>query len=100
MGCPDTYYKHTLQCFAHALVYIENQSLAREMLEEKSVEKLETFILDKKKNLNKKQFYYEAGRAVEYVLNEIDEDDIDAFNTCISGVNMFEKFIGLRDNTD
>lgn len=97
MGCPSIYYKRALQCFSHALVYIDNRNLAKELLNEKSVEKLETFILDKKKNLNEKQFYYNAGRATEYVLNEIDEDGIDAFNACINGLNMFENFIGMED---
>ena len=98
MGCPSIYYKRALQCFSHALVCTENKNLAKELLNEKSVEKLEIFILDKKKNLNKKQFYYNAGRTAEYLLNEIDDDGIDAFNTCITGLNMFESFISLKDD--
>ena len=100
MGCPAIYYKRALQCFAHALVYMEDNKLAKELLNEKSEEKLETFILDKKKNLNEKQFYYDAGRTVEYVLNEADEDGCDAFNACIGGLNMFDGFIGLENDTD
>ena len=100
MGCPSIYYKRALQCFAHALVYIEDSKLAKELLEEKSEEKLETFILDKKKIYNEKQFYYDAGRTSEYVLNEADDDGCDAFNACIGGLNMFDSFIGLEDDTD
>ena len=44
MGCPSIYYKRALQCFAHALVYMEDSKLAKELSEEKSEEKLETFI--------------------------------------------------------
>ena len=100
MGCPSIYYKRALQCFAHALVYMEDKKLAKELLEEKSEDRLEKYILEKKKTCNEKQFYYDAGRATEYVLNEIDDDGIDAFNTCITGLNMFDIFIGLEDDTD
>ena len=100
MGCPSIYYKRALQCFAHALVYMEDSKLAKELSEEKSEEKLEIFILDKKKICNEKQFYYDAGRTVEYVLNEADEEGSDAFNACIGGLNMFDSFIGLEDDTD
>ena len=99
MGCPSNYYKRALQCFAHALVYMEDSKLAKELIEEKSEEKLKTFILDKKKICNEKQFYYDAGRTSEYVLNEAD-DDCDAFNACIGGLNMFDSFIGLKDDDD
>lgn len=100
MGCPSIYYKRALQCFARALVYMEDSKLAKELLEEKSEEKLEKFILEKKKTCNVKQFYYDAGRTVEYVLNEANEDDCDAFNACIGGLNMFDSFIGLEDDAD
>ena len=52
MGCPAIYYKRALQCFAHALVYMEDNKLAKELSEEKSEYKLEKFILDKKKTCN------------------------------------------------
>ena len=70
MGCPSIYYKRALQYFAHALVYMEDSKLAKELIEEKSEEKLESFISHKKKFYNEKQFYYDAGRTFEYVLNE------------------------------
>ena len=82
------------------LVYIEDKKLAKELLEEKSEDKLEKFILEKKKTCNEKQFYYDAGRTVEYVLNEASADGCDAFNACIGGLNMFDSFIGLEDDTD
>jgi hypothetical protein len=97
MGCPQIYYKRALQCFAHALVYMEDNKLAKELLNEKSEERLETFILDKKTSCNEKQFYYDVGRTAEYVLNEADkEDGCDGFNACIGGLNMFNNFIGLE----
>ena len=100
MGCPQIYYKRALQRFARALVYMEDSKLAKELLEEKSEEKLETFVLNKKKICNEKQFYYDAGRTSEYVLNEASKEGCDAFNACIGGLNMFDNFIGLEDDTD
>ena len=35
MGCPSIYYKRALQCFAHALIYMEDKDLAKELSEEK-----------------------------------------------------------------
>ena len=100
MGCPSIYYKRALQCFAHALVYMEDSKLAKELSEEKSEEKLEAFILDKKKTYGEKQFYYDAGRIAECVLNEADKEGCDALNACIGGLYDFECFIGLEDDTD
>lgn len=100
MGCPDKYYKRALQCFAHALVYMEDKKQAKKLLDEKSEEKLETFILDKKKTYNEKQFYYDAGRTAGFVLNEANEEGNDAFNACIGGLNMFDDYIGLKGDTD
>ena len=100
MGCPQIYYKRALQYFAHVLVYMEDDKLAKELSEEKSEEKLETFILDKKKICNEKQFYYDAGRTSEYVLNEASKEGCDALNACIGGLNMFDSFIGLEDDTN
>lgn len=100
MGCPSRYYMRALQCFAHALVYMEDKKLAKELSEEKSEEKLEKFILERKETCDEKQFYYDAGRTSEYVLNEADEEGCDAFNACIGGLNMFDDFIGLRDDEE
>lgn len=100
MGCPSIYYKRALQCFTHALVYMEDSKLAKELSEEKSEGKLEKLILEKKKTCNEKQFYYDAGRTVEYVLSEANEDGCDAFNAYIGGINMFNSFIGLEEGTD
>ena len=60
----------------------------------------ERFILDKKKICNEKQFYYDADRTSEYVLNEASKEGCDALNACIGGLNMFDSFIGLEDDTD
>lgn len=100
MGYPSIYYKRALQCFAHALVYMEDSKLAKELSEEKLEEKLEKFILEKKKTCDEKQFYYDAGRTAEYVSNEADKEGCDAFNACLGGLNMFHSFIGLETDTD
>lgn len=100
MGCPSVFYKRVLQSFAYSLVCLEDNKLAKELINEKSEERLEKFILDKKKNLSEKQFYYDAGRAAEYVLKEADEEGCDAFNACIGGLDMFDSLIGLEEYTD
>ena len=97
MGCQNIYYKRALQCFSHALIYMEDSKLAKELFKENSEDKLEKFILEKKKIYNEKQFYYDAGRTSEYVLNEADEEGCDAFNACIGGLNMFDRLSGLED---
>ncbi len=100
MGSPSRYYKRALKCFAHALVYMEDSKLAKELSEEKSEERLEKIILERKEICDERQFYYDAGRTSEYVLNETDEEDCDAFNACIGGLNMFDGFIGLKDDEE
>ena len=100
MGCPQIYYKRALQCFAYTLVSLEDKNLANELLEEKSEEKLESFISHKKKFYNEKQFYYDAGRVTEYILIGADEEGCDSFNACIGGLNMFDNFIGLEEDTN
>lgn len=100
MGCPDIYYKRALQCLAYALVHLEDNKLVKELLNEKSEEKLEELILNKKDSYDEKQFYYNAGRTTEFVLNEADQEDCDAFNACIGGLNQFEYFIGLELDDD
>lgn len=54
MGNPHIYYKRALQCFAHCLTYMENEKLAKSLLQEESEEKLEEFILQKKKVMTEK----------------------------------------------
>ena len=56
MGCPDIYYKRALQCFAYTLVSLEDKNLANELLEEKSEEKLESFISHKRNFIMKNNF--------------------------------------------
>ena len=100
MGCQTRYYRRALQCFAHSLICTEDSKLAKELSEEKSEDRLEKFILEKKKTFNENQFYYDAGRTSEYVLNEADKEGCDAFNACIGGLNMFDVFIGLKRSDD
>lgn len=100
MGCPSRYYTRALQCFSHALAFNENKKLAKELSEEKSDERLEKYILDKKETISEKEFYYNAGRATEFVLNEADEEGCDAFNAACGGLNMFDIFIGIEEDED
>lgn len=101
MGCPDRYYKRFLQDFAYTLVCENNKKLANEMYEETSDEKLEKFILDKKAQMNEKQFYFDAGRVCESVIWDVYNNDCnDGLNACIGGFAEFEYFLGLREDED
>jgi len=96
MGCPSIYYTKALQYLSHTLAYDVNKKMAKELSKEKSDERLEKYLLERKKNISEKEFYYNAGRTTEFVLNEANEYGCDSFNAACGGLNMFEDFIGLE----
>lgn len=99
MGSPEIYYKRTLQAFAYNLNYATNKERAELLYEEESVNILEEEIMRWKDSLGEKEFYYQAGRTTEYVLNEADKNDgCDGFNACIGGICNFENFVGVNDS--
>lgn len=100
MGCPHIYYKRALQFFAHALVYLEDSKLAEALFTETSEEKLESFILQKKEQIEEKLFYYDAGMTFQHVLNEAYKEGCDQLNAAISGLDTFEHFIRLQEDDD
>lgn len=95
MGNPRRHYKQALRYLAYSLVYMEDKSLAYQLFEETSTEKLERFILDKKAQIPEKKFFFNAGGAEERVINDADEEGIDSFNAACGGLDEFEHFIGL-----
>lgn len=101
MGNPSWYYKKCLQNFAHALVFMENPKLAKEISKEISEEKLENFIMEQKSKMDEKHFYFSAGEACRFTLDDADRyEGNDAFNACIGGCCEFEYFLGLREDED
>ena len=101
MGNPSIYYKMCLQYCAHALAYMDNAKLAEELLKEKSEEKLEEFIMKKKSEMNEKQFYFDAGRAAQFMFDDVEQNDCnDGINASIGGFCSFEYFLGLRDDEE
>ena len=100
MGCPHIYYLRALQSFVHALAYMENVKLANELFKESSCEKLESFILSKKKVLSDKEFYYDAGRVSQSIIEEAYQEGCDQLNASICGIAEFEEFIGLEENDE
>ena len=92
MGCPDIYYTKALQYFAHCLAFSEDIKLSKELAAETSRDRLESYILQKKK-IDEKQFYFDAGRTFQAVLDEATEEGTDAFNASIGGLNEFTEFI-------
>lgn len=98
MGNPDIYYKRALQVFARYLTFMDDVKLADKLLNEKSLEKLEKFILQKKEEIDEKHFYYAAGQACYLVLMEATEYGCDSFNASLGGLNSFEYFIGIEES--
>lgn len=106
MGCPGVYYKMCLQYLASSLLFMEDMEVAGELVEklfeEESEAVLEEFILSKKKEIDEKEFYFEAGWAGQFMIENVlyKNDTNDELNAVISGVSMFRDFLGLQDNKE
>lgn len=99
MGCPDIYYKRALQNFAHCLAAEDNNwLLANQLHEEECNAILESFILEKKDEMDEKLFFYDAGRACQCTFDEAYEEGCDAMNASAGGVIEFEYLIGIRED--
>lgn len=99
MGNPSIFYKRALQNFAHCLAAEENKwTLARQMYEEDSEEVLEEYILKRKSEMDKQQFFFDAGRACQVIFHEATEEGCDAMNASCGGVSEFVSFIGLEED--
>lgn len=97
MGVPEWHYIRALQNLAHGLAYSESPKKARQLNEETSEEVLKQFIFGKKEEISEKEFYYMAGRATQFTIDEADEMGIDSFNAAACGVGLFEELIGIED---
>ena len=101
MGNPTIYYKRTLQGFAYYLTCHSDMKLAKQLNEEKDITKLEEYITNKKNNTSTEEFFYNAGIAFMDTMNYVDKNEgCDGLNASISGLNIFEDFIGLRNEED
>lgn len=101
MGCPSIYYEGLLQDFARCLAYEEdNFDLVKELRSETSVKKLEDYILEKKNQIDEKLFFYNAGLAVQRVLDDAMNQGDDSFNASIGGAIDFGYFIGLSNDDE
>lgn len=97
MGVPEWHYKRALQNLAHGLAYNESPKKARQLNEETSEEVLKQFIFGKKEEISEKEFYYMAGRATQFTIDEADEMGIDSFNAAACGIWLFEELIGIEE---
>lgn len=97
MGVPEWHYKRALQNLAHALAYKESPKKAKQLNEETSEEVLKQFIFGKKEEISEKEFYYMAGRATQFTIDEADEMGIDSFNAAACGIWLFEELIGIEE---
>lgn len=51
--------------------------------------------------LPQNEFFFQAGRTLQYIYHQGDEEGNDMFNACLGGLIMFEDFIFEReDDTD
>ena len=101
MGVPEWHYIRALQAFAHALAFkVKDYKLARELVEERDGMRLEEYILHMKEELSSITFYYLAGRATQFTIDEADEMGIDDFNAAAGGIWLFEKLIGIEENKE
>ena len=94
MGCPENYYRKALQRFAHNLLFGLDSNKAKQMANEKSIEKLEHEIREQRKNVDIIDFIFDAGIVAGSVLKCADRDDgCDGFNACLGGISEFEEFV-------
>ena len=94
MGNPSLYYRKALQQFAHNLLIRVDVNKAAQMMNEKSIEKLEYEIKEQRKNIDDANFAFDAGIVVGAVVICADRDDgCDGFNACLGGISEFEEFV-------
>lgn len=92
MGCPDIWYKVYLEYFVQLL---SNKKIND--VKQMSKETLETYITEKRSQVDEKYFYYLAGVAAAKATNEAYETSCDDFNAAVGGCADFEDFIELYE---
>ena len=101
MGNPTIYYKRALQDFAYNLAWEdEDFYTANRLIEENSIEVLETYIAFQKDKMDENLFFYNAGHTTVNIINQAYEEGGDPLNASIGGLNEFEYFIGIREEDD
>ena len=94
MGNPSLYYRKALQQFAHNLLIGVDVNKAAQMTNEKSIEKLEYEIKERRKNIDDADFAFNAGIVAGALVICADRDDgCDGFNACLGGISEFEEFV-------
>lgn len=94
MGNPSLYYRKALQQFAHNLLIGVDVNKAAQMMNEKSIEKLEYEIKERRKNIDDADFAFNAGIVAGALVICADRDDgCDGFNACLGGISEFEEFV-------
>ena len=94
MSYSNVYYKESLTVFAYSIARITGVQIESDLFD--SEEKMENFINEGKSILSISQFFYEAGRTCEFILNKANkQDDYDKYKAYIEGLYQFESFIGL-----
>lgn len=98
----NLYYEKALKKLCYFLNCHTNKELGKEWYNENNVSILENHILEKKKELSKKDFFYLSGMTSMDILNKETNyakiENEDNFNDCLNGLAMFNKFINLLDD--
>lgn len=98
MGNPMWSYLEALQNLSYTITANSDRELAIKLYREKSHEKLEEYLKEKRKEIEDRKWFYYAGMVSQETSSRIeDEDDIDAFNVAFGGLTMFEEFIGIKE---
>lgn len=98
MGNPASFYKRMLQNFAYSLAFDKSEKLAKQIYDEQDVETLENFIKEQRNNIENNMFFFNAGRASEVVVCEVEQNEgNDAFNACVGGLCEFMDFLELYE---
>lgn len=94
MGNPYAWYKSSLEYLAHLLT---DNSRNIKIFENMSQEELERYIGEHRRQISDKCFYYRAGIAAAYMIDDADKCGCDALNASAGGLAQFEEFIGIED---
>lgn len=98
MGNVAYWYKKTLQSFAQAITDDEDEQIPESTLE--SEELLESFIRERRKNINIKEFYFNAGVVTDQIVSETATMGNDSINAAMFALCSFMVFIDLVDEDE
>ena len=91
----NVFYLEALQKTAAVLYSAKDNELSAELVNEQSIEKLESIIIELMDNTSEREFYYFAGRTTEYLLIKAEEEGSEALCACREGLIDFYDLIDI-----